>query len=250
MGLVFSDSHIHIAQVDRWAPLGNSPVCAASHTREEFERIQAIARKAGSPVLLCFGLHPQAADLSLAPFLENLLLGNKIHAIGEAGFDAFTPEYRASLPAQTHAWRLQVDFAARFQKPLVIHCRKALPLIFADAGLLRNVPACVFHSFPGSPLEAASLLKRGVNGFFSFGKPLLNNNKRSRACAAELPFERILAETDAPFQRLKGEAATLPEDIVGVHKAIAGLRGKTLEETAETLAGNFRAAYFSSRASM
>ncbi|MDR1784951.1 MAG: TatD family hydrolase [Spirochaetaceae bacterium] len=220
--------------------MAGSPVCAAAHSREEFAVCGALASQAESPVVLSFGLHPQAGDLSLAGFLEELLAGGRIRALGEAGFDLFTPEYRALLPLQIEGWRIQTGLAARYGIPLVIHCRKALSLIFQDCAPLQKIPACVFHSFPGSPLEARSLLKRGVNAFFSFGKPLLNNNRRAIACAGDLPLERLLAETDAPFQRLRGEGATAPGDIVPVHEAIARIRGIGTEEAAEAILGNFQ----------
>jgi TatD DNase family protein len=88
----------------------------------------------------------------------------------------------------------------------------------------------VFHSFSGSPEEALSFRKRGVRAFFSFGKPLLNGNKRAIRCVEELPSEYLLAETDAPWQALRGEAATVPGDIKRVYGEMAKLRGVTPEE--------------------
>ena len=78
----------------------------------------------------------------------------------------------------------------------------------------------LFHSFMGPPVEALSLLNRGINGYFSFGKQLLNCNKKAIACVRELPSNRILAETDAPFQTLKGEKYTAPSEIVRVYQAM------------------------------
>jgi len=238
----FSDSHIHLAQTEPPEIFG--PVCAAAHSREEFSRLESLAALPRAfPVRLSFGLHPQAPDMAHAPFLEEALRLNKIAAVGETGFDAFTPEYRAALPLQKAAWDAQLALAARYGVPAVIHCRKALALIFADCAALKKLPACVFHSFAGSPAEARAFLKRGVNAWFSFGKPLLNNNKRALACAASLALDRILLETDAPFQRLKGERATAARDILRVHEAFAALRGIPAEEAARAVAANFGQVY-------
>jgi TatD DNase family protein len=252
----FSDSHIHAAQIENWKPLtfallenGNgfritNPVCASAHSAGEFETLLAIKRgyeqtQGDSRFFLSFGVHPQNPDARLIDFLEMLVRGNKIDAVGEAGFDFFTDEYAADTARQKEAWNAQLACASRVQKPLVIHCRKALHMIFADTKRLQKIPRCVFHSFAGSLQEARSLLKRGVNAYFSFGKPLLNGNKRAILCVKELPLDRLLAETDAPFQRLKDEARTEPRDILRVHQAIAAIKDARLEHIAEKIAENF-----------
>ena len=51
----------------------------------------------------------------------------------------------------------------------------------------------------------------------------LNGNKKARACVCELPSERVLAETDAPFQFLKGEQYTDLKDIIKVNDEIIKL---------------------------
>jgi TatD DNase family protein len=225
-----------------------NPVCASAHSKAEFETLRAIKcryeQAQGAPhIFLSFGVHPQNPDLRLIDFLQTLMQESKIDAVGEAGWDFFTREYSADEARQNEAWNAQVEAAAKRQKPLVVHCRKALHKIFADAKRLKKIPACVFHSFAGSPQEARSLLKRGVNAYFSFGKPLLNGNKRAMLCVKELPFERLLAETDAPFQRLKDEARTEPSDIIRVHQAIARIKNAPVEHTARKIAENFFAVF-------
>jgi TatD DNase family protein len=252
----FSDSHIHAAQIENWKPLAfallenrsgfriTNPVCASAHSKCEFEALRQIKRHyekttRGSHFFLSFGVHPQNPDTRLIGFLETLAVENKIDAVGEAGFDFFTDEYKADEARQKEAWNAQLECASRAQKPLVIHCRKALHMIFAGTKRLQKIPRCVFHSFAGSPQEARSLLKRGINAYFSFGKPLLNGNKRAILCVKELPLDRLLAETDAPFQRLKDEARTEPRDILRVHQAIAEIKDARLEHIAQKITENF-----------
>ena len=76
----------------------------------------------------------------------------------------------------------------------------------------------------GPPAEAESLLDREINAYFSFGKQLLNGNKKVIACVRELPGERVLAETDAPFQYLKNEQYTSLSDIEKIISEIARLK--------------------------
>jgi TatD DNase family protein len=96
--------------------------------------------------------------------------------------------------------------------------------IFPHTGALKKLPAVVFHSWPGSPGEGFSLLRRGVNAFFSLGTTILLNHKNAiRSCAA-FPPERILFETDAPFQPLRGKRHSSFGDLPAIVRAAAAIR--------------------------
>ncbi len=193
---------------------------SCAHSRQEF----SIQETAPSCVIQAYGMHPQnAANENIkdsAAFLEELLSKNLISFIGEAGFDYFTEEFKNTAGLQEEIFNIQLDLALKYNKPLVIHCRKANHKLFEYSKELKKLPEVLFHSFMGPPVEALSLLDRGINGYFSFGKQLLNGNKKAIACVKELPEERILAETDAPFQYLKGEKYTDLKDIRRVYEAL------------------------------
>ena len=53
-----------------------------------------------------------------------------------------------------------------------------------------------------------------------------NGNKKVLECIQKLPPQRILCETDAPFQYLKGEKFTSPADITKIQKRILELLEK------------------------
>lgn len=178
-----------------------------------------------SPLLLqSFGLHPQEPLLENLPFLEGLLQEKRVQAVGECGLDFFTPEFSANRAAQEKAFAAQLELAARYGFPAIVHARKAMQEIFAAAAALKKVPAVVFHSFAGSPMDARSLLDKGINAYFSFGKPLMNGNKKAISCVRRLPADRLLLETDAPYQTLRGERATSPAEIADVYQAAFELR--------------------------
>ena len=136
-------------------------------------------------------------------------------------------------------WNIQLELAEQYKMPLVVHCRKANEKLFEYAPRLKKLPAVLFHSFMGSLVEANSLIGRGINCFFSFGKQMLNGNKKVIECLQKLPLENLLLETDAPFQTLKGEEFTRAEEIERVYEAAAGLRKMRLEELSERLRENF-----------
>lgn len=268
----FCDAHLHIVQcnrpfsaqnaIDKASLLGiclddkkiQYSACSCAHDPREFKRQQELMEEYGvtaspsvRPVLIpSYGIHPQAVRLEGMPsveenasFLQSLLEENKIAAIGEAGFDLFTDEFRAQKEIQEETWQIECSLAAKYNKPIVIHNRKALDEMFRDSTALKKIPAVVFHSFAFGPREAMSLLEHGINAFFSFGKPLLNGNKKSIACVRELPLDRLLLETDAPYQTLKGENKTEPEEIVRVYAEAMALRNMGMDELLCVVEKNF-----------
>ncbi len=245
--MVFTDAHIHITQIDNWMPIVHeesiSPVCSCAHSPSEWTELIKIASNKKKNIIVSCGIHPQNPDITYIEKLESLIKGHSFDCIGEAGFDLFTEEYKQMLNNQTEVWNAQLELCQNYQLPLIVHSRHSLDKIFADSKKLSKIPSVIFHSFPGSPLEAQSLIKRNINAFFSLGKPILNGNKRAIRCIQELPIELILAETDAPFQTLKGEIFTPSRDIIKVHKKIAELQNKPLFEVCNSVEKNFQKAF-------
>ena len=149
---------------------------------------------------------------------------DKIFAIGECGFDLFTDEYKSTFAEQNEIWNAQLELAIKYDKPIIVHCRKGMCHIFESIEKLKKIKAVIFHSFSGSVTEAISLRKKGVNVFFSFGKPIINGNKNAIQCVKSLPIDWLLLETDSPYQTLKGEAFTSPNDILKVYAQFVKLR--------------------------
>ena len=248
--MTYTDAHFHLVQCGRFpqftADVTDYYACTCAHDRDEFLRQQemvAVWSDRRMHIVAAFGIHPQNPVRQNAAFLEELLRTHAIGAIGEAGFDLFTKAFAAEIVAQEAVWQVQVELAAAYDVPLVVHARKAQERLFRDAKKLKAVPAVIFHSFAGSPQDAQSLLKRGINGFFSFGKPLLNGKKSAIACVRALPLDRLLLETDAPFQTLKDEVCTAPEEIARVYEAAARLRDMAAASLSAQIQANFCAAY-------
>lgn len=208
----------HFSEGIEWSGIS----CA--HSKEEYE----VQKNAPSSVIQAYGMHPQnAANENInesAELLEELLKSKAISFIGEAGFDYFTQEFRDASKLQEEIWNIQLELALKYNTPLVVHCRKANHKLFEYSKQLRRLPEVLLHSFMGLPVEAKSLLNRGINAYFSFGKQVMNGNKKVIACVKELPHERVLTETDAPFQTLKGEKYTKLSDILLINYEILNLK--------------------------
>ena len=221
-------------------------IVASAWNLEQFEYHEGLAKKAmedGAPqIFCCFALHPQLTgddDFSLAegPFMDGIELLQKLgsqgrlDAVGEAGFDLFNEEFRAGEKLQNEIFACHLETALKYELPLVLHVRRAMHKIFPLTKELKKLPAVVFHSWPGTKAEGEALIKRGINVFFSFGTTVLKNHRQAMASAALLAPERILLETDAPYQPLpsvpgQGKAFSSWRDLSAICQQIAALRKK------------------------
>ena len=228
------DSHMHLVHSKIPNFSQNIEYCALDCVLSKDEYLQqqklisSIPSGSNLHFFTSFGIHPQDPDLTQKEFLIELLEQNKIDAIGECGFDLFTSDFKSNIENQEKAWALQIECAVKYEKPLVVHGRKCTHLFFRDIKMLKKVPAVIFHSWAGTFLEASSMLQKGVNAYFSFGKPIINGKKSATECVKRLGKERILFETDSPYQTLKGESETLPEDILKVYEKAKELRGEEI----------------------
>lgn len=226
------DAHFHLYECKTAGILDiYKEYCGIScaHSIEEWNIQKKYVEETGNnQIFLSYGMHPQNAaneNISLSQdFLEKLLVNNEISFIGEIGFDFFTPEYKKLSVKQEEMFNVQIELAQKYNIPVVIHCRKANHKLFEYAKKLSLLPEVLFHSFMGPVSQAFSLLNKNINGYFSFGKQVFNGNKKVLECIQNLPPERVFAETDAPFQYLKGEKYTKPSEIKKIYAKILELQ--------------------------
>jgi len=241
-------------------------ICASSATTlEEFEyceRLSIQAKKdyaptgAPPPLLPCFAVHPQmplalgnGAQMFLQDslsVLDTLAAQGRLCAVGETGFDLYDSQIRETEKIQDELFAAHLETALRFDLPVVIHSRRAMHKVFANASALKRCRAVVFHSWSGTVGEGEALLRRGVNAFFSFGAAIMLNHREAMRCCAAFPPARLLTETDAPFQPPCGREFSRYADIKAVLGAMEVLRGGTgnggaeMEKIIET---NFQSAF-------
>jgi TatD DNase family protein len=212
----------------------NTAAAASAWNREQFEYHEGLAKKAeedgAPPLYCCFALHPQLSGkrgFSPQPgiaLLDSLASENRLDAVGETGFDLYNEKYKSAESVQDEMFFNHIETALYYGLPIILHIRKAMHKIFPFVKDLKKLPAVVFHSWPGSGGEAEALLKRGINVYFSFGTAVLKNHKEAMASAGTLPADRLLLETDAPYQPLLGKKFSTWRDLNQICSCIAGLR--------------------------
>ena len=265
---MLTDAHCHPFDLERVFPEAEARrqrlgvCCAASSTRaEEFARHEELARyaktAAAPPLLPCFALHPQLPALNNDAFalqdglglLEKLAEEGRLAAVGETGFDLYNAACRETEKIQDDLFAAHLETALGHNLPLVLHVRRGMHKIFAHTAALKKCPAVIFHSWPGTAAEGEALLKRGVNAYFSFGTPVMLNHREAMRCSAIFPLTRLLTETDAPYQPLRGKEFSQWEDLPRILESVATLRreagtgGDKPRELEKIIEENFFAAF-------
>jgi len=189
------------------------------------------------------GTHPHNAHEELDITADELIARAqhpRVVAIGEAGLD-YHYDY-SPRDAQEQGFRTHIAAARMSGLPLVIHAREA------DEGMARILteemgkgafPA-VLHCFTGGRALAFTGIELGL--FVSFSGVLtFKNSQALREIAAELPADRILVETDAPYLapgKFRGKRNE-PSYVVQTAKVLADVRGVSLEQIGRQTTDNF-----------
>ncbi|MBN9531762.1 MAG: TatD family hydrolase [Alphaproteobacteria bacterium] len=246
------DSHCHLdfpefapeldAVVDRARTAGVGLCVSIGTTLDGFPRVQAVAERFDS-VWCSVGIHPHEAEkepLEDAQALIALAQGPKVVGIGETGLDYFYEH--SPRAAQQKNFRLHIAAARELGLPLIVHTRDAEDdtiEILRDE-MEQGAFTGLIHCFTGTKKLADAALELGfcisVSGIATFKK-----SEELRAVIREVPLERLLVETDAPFLAPVPHRGKRNEPAFVAHTAdvLAGLKGVSREDLAAQTTQNF-----------
>ncbi|MBV9861676.1 MAG: TatD family hydrolase [Alphaproteobacteria bacterium] len=243
------DSHCHLdfpdfapereQVIDRARAAGIGTMLTIATHLDQFPGVLAIA-EAHSGIWCSVGAHPHEAaehgDL-VAERLIRLAAHPRVVGIGETGLD-----FHYDLSArdvQERVFRAHIAAARDTGLPLIIHAREA------DAAIARILeeerpPAGVLHCFSSGRALAEAAMALGfyisLSGILTF-----RNAEELRGIARDVPLDRLLVETDAPYLApvpYRGKRNE-PAFVVATATALAGLKGVEPEELAAVTTDNF-----------
>jgi TatD DNase family protein len=213
----------------------------------ETSRAAVALAEAHERVFATVGFHPhdaKTADDAALAALRQLACHPKVVAIGEIGLDF----YRDHSPrdVQRRVFDQQLQLAAELGKPIVIHNREA------HTDTLKTLrqwvtqhpsPASrgrgVLHCFSGTLAAAQEVIELGF--LIGVDGPVTYRNARQLpAIVKDLPLNRLLIETDAPFltpHPHRGKRNE-PAYVRLVAEKIADLKNLSLQEVAQTTTVN------------
>jgi TatD DNase family protein len=246
------DHHCHLdfpdfaenrsAVVERARAAGVGILVTISTRIRNYDTYRAIA-EAHDDVYFTVGTHPHGAHEELDIPVEEIVrlaAHPKCVGIGEAGLDYF---YKKSPPeAQAEGFRRHIEAARITGLPLEIHTRDAdedTGRILEDE-MAKGPFTAILHCFTGG----AGLARRAValGHYVSFsGVVTFKKSEALRAVAAEVPLDRLLVETDAPFLAPEPHRGKRNEPAFVAHTAtaLARVRGVTPDELAAATTANF-----------
>ena len=237
------DSHCHLnssgsiaereAIIARARSAGVETMLTISTRLDEFGEVLAIA-EADDGIWCSVGAHPHEAKdhTTLTPQqLTGLAIHPKVVGIGETGLDF---HYDLSpRDIQERVFRAHIAASRETGLPLIIHAREADDEIIRILEEERPPPG-VMHCFSSGRALADAALALGfyisISGIVTF-----RNAEELRAIVRDLPLDRLLVETDAPYLApvpYRGKRNE-PAFVTATAAAVAGLKGLEPQHLAE-----------------
>ena len=244
------DTHCHIHDANYPLDIGdvlkrahhagvNQMVCVG--TSEQSSQRALDFAKNHEHLYAAIGVHPHDTKEGYAAIGQLLAAAEKPVAIGEIGLDYFYTHSPREL--QIKALETQLDLARQYDLPVIFHVREAFDDFWP---IFDNFPGLrgVLHSFTDTQLNVDQAFARnlliGVNGISTFTK-----DEAQRAMFADLPLDRVLLETDAPFLTPAPYRGTVnePAFVRNVAEFHAHIRNVDLDTVAAATSANARALF-------
>lgn len=259
--MTFIDTHCHLYDeafdadrqqaVQRALDAGVTTMLLPDIDSSSTERLDSLFNQYPSSFRRMAGLHPTSVkddfeqelqhvqERLLASVSEGKSPNSQFVAVGEIGMDLYWD--RTYEEQQREVLRRQMLWAEELGLPVALHIRKAHNEVF---GLLRDINrSCysgVMHCFGGSLQEAHRAVEMGF--MLGIGGVVTFKNATMAEVAKNIPLERLLLETDAPYlspvphRGQRNESSYIPL----IAQKIAELRSISVEEVAEQTTHNAR----------
>ncbi|OOV98162.1 TatD family hydrolase [Pseudomonas sp. MF4836] len=247
------DTHTHLDfpdfDADRTALLADSRALGVRRMvllgvyQDNWQRIWDLVQ-GDRELYAAFGLHPvyldqhQPADLTqLGDWLARLAGHRQVCAVGEIGLDYFLEHL--DRPRQQQLFEAQLQLAADFQLPALLHVRRSHAAVIATLKRFKLKRAGIIHAFAGSREEAREYIKLGfklgLGGAATWPQAL-----RMHKVLADLPLEALVLETDSPDMApaMYPGQRNSPQHLPAICAALAQIMGLSAEQLAAASTAN------------
>lgn len=227
----FVDTHIHLQDFDTPAEEvicllrqnGVDKCICISATEDDWDKVAALAQNFPQTVIPAFAVHPwyvQSAKSGWQERLEQKLKDFPQALIGECGLDLLKG---AEISLQQKVFEEHIALVKQYNRPLLLHMVKAWSLL---NDYLKMLPQpFVFHSFSGSSEMLRQVIK--YDGYIAINAKILQI-KHAKEVIKDVPKDRLLLETDAPYQ---SKISDLPH----LCEKIALIRGERVEDLVDNV---------------
>lgn len=247
------DSHCHLNYkgmaeqqpdlLERARSSGVTAMLNISTRASEWDAVTATAHREAD-VWASIGIHPHEADahadIDTARLVARAQADERVIGIGETGLDYYYDH--SNRDQQRRSFISHIAASRITGLPLIVHTRDAeddtAAILVEEMG--KGAFLALIHCFTASADFAAKMLDLGlyisISGIVTF-----KNAKDLQAVARDIPADRLLVETDAPFlapvphRGKQGE----PAFVADTARFVAGLRDEPYEHLCETTSQNF-----------
>ena len=253
MGLIDSHTHLDFPDFDadrqqlltRSKALGVEQMVVLGVYQRNWQRLWDLVQT-DHQLYAAFGLHPVYLNehrpehvTELGQWLSRLAGHPQLCAVGEIGLDYFLPEL--DREAQQQLFEAQLQLAADFQLPALLHVRRSHAQVIATLKRFKLQRGGIVHAFAGSREEAREYIKLGfklgLGGAATWPQAL-----RLRKVIVDLPLNAIVLETDCPDMApaMHPNQRNSPEHLPDICQALAEVMGISPERLAEATTANAR----------
>lgn len=252
---MFVDSHCHLEMesydrdrtrvIDDGFRNGLSAMVTVGTEESYFQKVIDIV-ESHSNIYGAIGIHPHNAqdfNEALAGTIRRYIRHKKIVGYGEIGLDFF--KNHSPRKTQETVFREQIEIAKEVRLPIIVHSRSAPE---ETLNILRehykNQHGGVIHCYSYDLTLARKFLDLGfyisIPGTITYPK-----NHTLIEVVKNIPLDRILSETDAPFltpQPKRGKRNE-PAFVKFTVEKIAQILEKPVDEVAQAILANFESAF-------
>ena len=246
----YIDTHSHLYDeaytpeedlaVKRSIDAGVSKVILPDIDSQTRDSMFSLATRHPGVLFPCLGVHPTSIDAGWEGELEKMQAyrSRQIVAIGETGIDCYWS--KDFIEEQKEAFRRQIRMAYDLNLPVIIHSRDAAAITLDIIKEFRHLDIRgVFHAYSGSVETFREIGKLGdwyvgIGGVLTFKKASIAETVK------DIPLNRILLETDAPYltpaphRGKRNESAYIPH----IAAKLAEIKGVDAAEIASVTTSN------------
>lgn len=243
--MIFTDTHTHLyseefdldrsIMIEKAISSGVKYLFLPAIDSSCHQKMQELKNIYPKNIFLMMGLHPTYIKENWREemdIVEQELNLNHYVAVGEIGIDLYWD--KSNLQAQQDAFVHQIQLAKKHQLPINIHCRDAFDEVFEILAQEKSDDLKgIFHCFTGTHQHALQALENnmmlGIGGVVTF------KNGKIDQFLHEIPLEKIVLETDAPYlapnpyRGKRNESAYILE----IATKLAAIYQKPMEEIAK-----------------
>jgi TatD DNase family protein len=249
--MILTDTHTHLyldafeedrdAMMQRAFDQGVERIFLPHIDSETTQALQNLVKAYPNNCFPMMGLHPCSVKEAYQKELDHVLSElktNQYIAVGEIGIDLYWD--KTFFKQQVDAFEQQIEWAKEMDLPIVIHARDSFDEIFEVVDRLNDQRLKgIFHCFTGNLEQANHILNYG-DFYLGIGGVVTFKNSGLDKVVKELPLDKLVLETDAPYltptpHRGKRNEASYTQLVA---QKIADLHETGIEHVAEITTNN------------